>query len=208
MTGHNPGGSATVVTHVYGLTNDGWSEGSLTWNNAPNLGNALGSTGSGVIERIADNFVEGLGQDAEVLGHLSADGTPTELKLDATSFIRRQVDGFATFLIAREVRFDGDTDDVNFLRMASRNDPVGPAPQLTLRVIPDRPVPDYDRDRDVDVSDFAHLQGCFSEPFEPVAMACRNADLNQDGLVDQVDVAAFLRCFGDPGVVVDLHCVD
>ncbi len=208
VTGHNPGGSATVVTHVYGLSDDGWSEGSVTWNNAPNLGNALGSTGSGVIERIADNFVEGIGVGAEVLGHLSADGTPAELRLDATGFVRRQADGFATFLVAREVRFDGDTDDVNFLRMASRNDPLGSPPRLTLRVIPDRPVPDYDRDHDVDVSDFAHLQGCFTDPFTAVPAHCRNADLNEDGLVDQADVTAFLGCFGDPGVVVNLHCTE
>lgn len=65
--------------------------------------------------------------------------------------------------------------------------------------------PDFDRDGDVDLDDLDHLHGCALGPaiLQPDPL-CTDADLNEDGYVDQLDFAVFQRCssgaerFADP----------
>ena len=51
------------------------------------------------------------------------------------------------------------------------------------------PPPDFDRDGDVDQSDFGVMQVSLGEPHMPFS-AC---DMNMDGAVDQRDVEEFMR---------------
>ncbi len=53
---------------------------------------------------------------------------------------------------------------------------------------------DFDRDTDVDLSDFAHLQRCFSGEAVLYAGGCSEADLDSDLDVDAADFTAFLPC--------------
>jgi hypothetical protein len=73
-----------------------------------------------------------------------------------------------------------------------------------------RPVPgDADWDGDVDLNDFAHLQRCLSQaPEAAVAVDCRNADLNDDAMVDQADVLIFEACASGPAVAGDPDCAE
>jgi len=69
------------------------------------------------------------------------------------------------------------------------------------------PVPgDFDRDGDVDQSDFGHLQACFSGlGASELPPGCEDARLDVDGDVDLNDFAIFQACMsgaslpGDPG---------
>jgi len=84
------------------------------------------------VQQIADNYVLGAGQTAQIVGHLSADAAATRLMVDVTPFVRSSVDRRISFLIVREVRFDGDVDDVNYLRVASKEDGTAAGPALIL----------------------------------------------------------------------------
>jgi M6 family metalloprotease-like protein len=58
---------------------------------------------------------------------------------------------------------------------------------------------DFDKDGDVDLSDYGHLLGCFNGPSRPYANPdCDDADLDNDGDVDLSDYGIFLDCFNGP----------
>lgn len=63
--------------------------------------------------------------------------------------------------------------------------------------------PDFDRDGDVDASDFGFLQACFSGSTIPqLDPACRGANLDNDAEqdVDQADLEVLLECWSGPDV--------
>jgi hypothetical protein len=68
-------------------------------------------------------------------------------------------------------------------------------------------VGDFDGDGDVDLSDFGHLQLCFTGSFvEQTDPSCQDARLDQDEDVDQGDVAAFQECLGGAGMPPAANC--
>jgi len=64
---------------------------------------------------------------------------------------------------------------------------------------------DFDRDRDVDQSDFGHLQKCLTGT-GPVGPGCENADLDEDGCVNNSDLLRLYQCFSGPGALPDPAC--
>lgn len=60
-------------------------------------------------------------------------------------------------------------------------------------------IADFDQDGDVDQSDFAHLQTCYTPPAAHVGASCTNADFTGDTAVDQVDLQVFLNCMTGAG---------
>jgi len=68
---------------------------------------------------------------------------------------------------------------------------------------------DFDRDGDVDQSDFGHLQACLSGAGVPQNNAtCQDAKLDPDSDVDRSDVAIFRRCLSGAGVLADPICTN
>ncbi len=65
---------------------------------------------------------------------------------------------------------------------------------------------DFDGDRDTDLSDFGHLQACFTGGGQPIAGGCEDADLDDDGLIGSQDTARFLGCLSGPGIEADPAC--
>lgn len=66
---------------------------------------------------------------------------------------------------------------------------------------------DFDRDGDVDQSDFSRLQACLSGAgIEPALPQCDDARLDTDKDVDAADVAVFLACMSGPNVLCDADC--
>jgi hypothetical protein len=62
--------------------------------------------------------------------------------------------------------------------------------------------PDFDRDRDVDSKDLAHLQACRTAPDAgAVTSGCVDADFDSDGDVDQSDYGLLQRCLSGPGII-------
>jgi hypothetical protein len=68
------------------------------------------------------------------------------------------------------------------------------------------PFADADGDSDVDQSDFAVLQRCFSTPPAGVDSACACFDRNSDGAVDAVDAELFEACVSGPLIAADPTC--
>ncbi len=68
---------------------------------------------------------------------------------------------------------------------------------------------DYDRDSDVDQSDFGHFQNCLlGSAVAQTDPACQDARLDGDSDVDQADAVIFIRCYSGPGLAADAHCTD
>jgi len=74
------------------------------------------------------------------------------------------------------------------------------------------PVPgDFDHDGDVDMADFAHLQGCLdNQGAPPTDPNCADADLDDDafGAVTRDDVVVFVQCMTGPEIPGDPNCAD
>ena len=58
---------------------------------------------------------------------------------------------------------------------------------------------DFDKDLDVDVSDFSFFQACFNGPNRPPALVeCGPTDFDGDADTDLSDFALFQSCFNGP----------
>jgi hypothetical protein len=191
--GENTGSASQVVTHVYGLTNDNWNESTITWSTAPNL-NATTST---ALSDISQNFINGLGTTAEVVGHFTGVASSGLLQLDVTDFVHAHPDQQLTFMIAREVRFDGENvdDALTSLRLASKERGTDPGPQLLLSLAAGALTGDYDQNGVVDSADYDVWR-------QSAGTAHTAADGNKDGVVDAADYVLWRNNEGSslPGV--------
>lgn len=94
---------APAQAHLYGLEDDGWNEASLCWSALPSALRQGVPAGS----RIENNVVANQGSTTTLLGQLVVDsGLPVERQIDVSEFVRRQSDGWASFLIVQEHRWD------------------------------------------------------------------------------------------------------
>jgi hypothetical protein len=117
-------GTEPVRAHVYGVTDNGWTETGMTWAGAAGILKQNVPAGN----RIQNNIVAGQGNRTRILGQVVVD-SPVYAKrsLDVTGFVRSRGDGFASFLIVQEHRWDvaqpgltqGDTQSAGLV-IASR----------------------------------------------------------------------------------------
>jgi hypothetical protein len=73
------------------------------------------------------------------------------------------------------------------------------------------PFADVDRDGDVDQTDFAYFQACYSGPDNRPAEECACLDYNdpvtgKNDRIDQADLLAFENCASGPGIPADVAC--
>ncbi len=188
--GENDGSNATVITHVYGLLSDNWDEETITWNNAPNLKDSLG-----VVDDISHNFVEGVGVTADIVGHFTGTQTAHELMLDVTPFIAAHPDQQITFMIAREVRFDGENvdDALTSLKLASKESGVDAGPQLILSLDATALPADFNGDGVVDGEDLGAWKTGVGRNGDALK---GHGDADQDGDVDGIDFLSWQRALG------------
>lgn len=72
-----------------------------------------------------------------------------------------------------------------------------------------RRYPDFEADADVDLSDFAHLQLCITGEGPTITdPKCQDADLNNDGRVDQYDVTIFVTCMSGADAPANQNCLN
>ena len=134
LTTSTTAGSTPTQAHVYGLETDSWSEAATSFST---LTTALDqNVGAGSL--IANNVVRGQGTTTRILGQLVAvSTTATEKLIDVTDFVAAQTDGYASFLIAQDHRWNvrlpektaGDTQSAG-LRIAART--TGTPPRLRI----------------------------------------------------------------------------
>lgn len=128
--------SGAIQAHVYGVSDDSWSEASSTWASLPALLKQNVAAGN----RIEHNVVAGQGSATTILGQLVVTGsTARPYQLDVSDFVHRQSDGWASFLVVQDHRWDvalpslssGDTQS-DGLRISSREAGGTLAPELQL----------------------------------------------------------------------------
>ena len=182
------GNADFVTTHVFVVRGDQWDEDSIVWDDVNNL---LDSQGTATL--IADNFVTGVSDSADFIGHLTFSQTYSPVAVDITEFLGDNIeDGQLRILIAREVRFDGEDVDrsVGAVRFDSKDDTDGNAPRLILELNDLAPVGltgDFDMDGDVDADDIDFYSGQTDNV--PATGVLGQLDLNGDGLVTLADHA-------------------
>lgn len=124
--------------HVYGIEENNWSEDTYTWKQADAFLKPKVPQGN----RIEYNVVHRHGKSAQMLGQIATDSTSmNRLAVDVTDFAHSRKDGFATFLIVQEHRWDislpalekGDTQPAH-LRIGSRERQGGQPPRLVAFV--------------------------------------------------------------------------
>jgi hypothetical protein len=101
-----------------------------------------------------------------------------------------------------------DAEDVGDYRCVVTGDCGSATSQeeaLTLTAAPG----DFDRDDDVDMEDFGHLQVCLTGMLQPQDdPECQDAKLDGDADVDQADVDIFLGCLTGANMPADHGCAD
>ncbi|MEJ7849093.1 MAG: DNRLRE domain-containing protein [Pyrinomonadaceae bacterium] len=100
LYGRNAIDTDNFAFHVYGISDDSWSESAITWNNSPN-------------HDLAGANASGVGSTAFPLGVLTVNGTDGNARLDVTDFVNEQFAGnrLVSFMLIREYKYDGDTGD-------------------------------------------------------------------------------------------------
>jgi hypothetical protein len=194
LWGQNDGTASQVIAHVYGLTNDNWNESTITWNTAPNLA----ATTSTALSDISQNFVTGEGTTAQIVGEVTGVAGARELSIDVTDFVRNHHDQQITFMIAREVRFDGENvdDALTSLKLASKEQGSDPGPQLFLTLDSFALAGDYDHNGTVDANDYTVWRQNFGT-------TNTNADGDRNGIVNSADYIVWQKNLGHtlPGVL-------
>ncbi|MGI8966927.1 MAG: DUF7594 domain-containing protein [Limisphaerales bacterium] len=128
--------TATAQAHVYGLDNNNWAQGTVTWTTAPNL---LGNIAAGAL--IKNNFINDLGGTAHVVGQVVVSfPTASEKLIDVTDFIRNGTNSIVSFLTSQDPRWDtelpsqasGDTQIDGVKIVTSDGGSTGPRLRLVL----------------------------------------------------------------------------
>ncbi|MDB6125497.1 MAG: hypothetical protein JWQ71_4490 [Pedosphaera sp.] len=120
-------GSGTVWAHVYGITNNTWAQGTVTWLNAPNLAQNI-SPGT----NYPNNYLLGAGVTAEIVGQLVANATSSDRIIDVTGYLRDHPGADVSFLLVRPVGFFGDAQDNDGISIISKEGSLATGPRLSL----------------------------------------------------------------------------
>ena len=182
----NEGNADFVTTHVFAIRGDDWEEDTITWNDVNNL---LNTSQQGTTALIADNFVTGISDTAEFVGHLTFSQDRGPVAVDITEYLKNNPDTELRLLIAREVRFDGEAADRSdgAVRFDSSDDVDGISPQLTLELtdaLDPLLLGDVNLDGVVNFLDISPFIGVLSSGGFQL-----EADVNQDGAVDFLDIS-------------------
>src|SRR5262249_29875604 len=150
----------------------------ITWNTAPNLS----ATTSTALNDISQNFITGIGSTAHIVGELTGVATNRQMSIDVSDFVREHPDQQITFMIAREVRFDGENvdDALTSLNMASKERGFDPGPQLFLTLSSFALPGDYDHSGIVDNNDYTVWR-------QNYGTTNPDADGDRNGIVDAGD---------------------
>ena len=183
------GNADFVTTHVYGVRGDDWDEDTVTWNDVNNL---LDTSQQGTRALIADNFVTGVSDTAEFIGHLTFSQDTETVSLDITDYLNRNLDADLRLMVVREVRVDGEAADRDdgAVRFDSSDDADGAGPRLILELDEVHDLilfGDVNLNGTVDFSDISPFISLLSSGGYQL-----EADINQNGVVGFDDISPFI----------------
>jgi len=114
--------------------------------------------------------------------------------LDVTPFVQAHPDEQITFLIAREVRFDGENvdDSLTSLKLSSKESGVDAGPQLILSLNATALAADFNGDGTVDGDDL----GAWTAGLGMTGVGKTHGDADRDGDVDGSDFLSWQRALG------------
>ncbi|MCX8496326.1 MAG: immunoglobulin domain-containing protein [Akkermansiaceae bacterium] len=102
-------GATPIQAHVYGLTNDTWTESGSTWSSLTSVLKQGLSAGSQIAQNAAINT--GATPVAKMLGQIVMNSTMTSRRtIDVTDFVKSRSGGYASFLIIQEHRWNYSAD--------------------------------------------------------------------------------------------------
>ena len=184
----NEGNAEFVTTHVFAISNDDWDQDTITWDDVNNL---LAPAQQGTEALIADNFVTGVSSTAEFLGHLTFSQNSGPVALDITDYLRASSGSQLRLLIAREIRFDGESADRadGAVRFDSLDDAEGFGPLLLVELETPEPVllGDVNLDGGVNFLDIVRFISLLaSGEFQA------EADIDGSGVVNFLDISPFI----------------
>ncbi len=134
----SPGGTDPVTVHVYGVEANSWSETSGTWSNSSSFLKQNIASG----DLIANNVVAAQGNATAMLGQMVVcSPVLARQTLEVTEFVKSRTDGFASFMIVQNHRWDvaqpdltaGDTQAAGIV-IASRESASGGPRLVTWRI--------------------------------------------------------------------------
>jgi hypothetical protein len=126
VTGDNTNGN-TATFEVYGILNNSWSENSLDWANAPDLG----ASGNAAL-------MANVGTDAFPVGHLSFNSSQSTEMMDVTPFVLKYgAGGSISFVLVRETQFAGEAQDGNLVDLYTRESSFSPQLLLFNAAVPE-----------------------------------------------------------------------
>ncbi len=113
------------------------------------------------------------------------------MSIDVSDFVREHPDQQITFLIAREVRFDGENvdDALTSLNVAPKERGIDPGPQLFLTLSNFALPGDYDHNGTVDTNDYTVWR-------QNYGTTNSDADGDRNGIVDAGDFVIWRHNFG------------
>ncbi len=100
--------NTTIQSHVYGIKDTSWSGGTATWKSMSNVLSSATKNGN----KISNNAVlnQGTNPVAVMLGEIiSTNSSPAEIYLDVAEFVKSQTNGYASFLVVQDYRWDSPT---------------------------------------------------------------------------------------------------
>ena len=113
ITGETLGGG-DVSFHVYAITDDSWTSGGITWNNAPGIAGA------------PDPRLAGVGTTALPVGSMTFGNGISTTGIDITEYLRAHPDQIYSFALIREEQFAGDAE-TSYARLATSESATPPA---------------------------------------------------------------------------------
>jgi hypothetical protein len=118
--------------HLYGITDNTWSEDGINWLNAP-AHDPSGAKATGV------------GTISFPLGVMTLQGAPGYARIDVTDFVNRQiaVGRSVSFMLIKENRFEGDTSDQSRRAAINTRESKANRPTLTIDYQEDTSTPGH-----------------------------------------------------------------
>lgn len=150
--------------------------------------------------------------DAFTITNGGADGLTYQIACDASWVEIWPLDGNSTGEtdeISMEYNLAGLSAGTHTAQITVESTEAFNSPQvLTVQLVIETVLPDFDGDGDVDMDDFSHMQRCLTPTTSPPAVPpeCEDAEMTGDERIDLNDIRILQDCLSGTGILADRDC--